>query len=83
MSHKFMESLRFFDRDNVPKRKLHQLEKMLERSAKLDVIQEGSKAAVPLSMWLHALIDYHKSKSAVEPFKIKLIEAEKTLKNVN
>lgn len=83
LSRNFFESLRFFDRDNVPVHKLHKLEKMVIKKTSLDSVEYGSKAAVPLCMWLAALVDYHKTKMVVQPFRDRLAEAEKTLIEVS
>ena len=82
MTSKFLESLRFFDRDNVPGHKVRKLEKMIGESTNFGSITYGSKATEPLSRWLHALVDYHKVTMATEPLKKKLTLAEGTLTNV-
>ncbi len=83
LSQNFFESLKFFDRDNVPKRKLKTLEKMITKNSDLGLIEHGSKAAVPLHMWVKALVDYHKAKMAVQPSREELAEAERTLGDVS
>lgn len=83
LSPNFFENLRFFDKDNVPKRKLQQLEKMIIKHSKFEAFGVGSFAVVSLCSWLNALIDYHHAKMAVQPFREKLAEAERTLLEVS
>ena len=80
---KFFESLKFFDRDNVPLRKLRRLEKMINRSAKFEYLDQGSQAIVPVCTWLTALVDYHYAKMAVQPYRDRLRKAETTLMDVS
>lgn len=80
---KFFESLKFFDRDNIPLRKLHCLEKMINRHAKFEDLEHGSQAIVPVCTWLIALVDYHYAKMAVQPYRDRLQEAERTLMDVS
>ena len=75
--------MRFFDRDNVPPFKLRLLEKMIDRTSKFEVMEQGSQAVVPVCEWLVALVDYHHAKMAVKPYKDRLVEAEKTLMDVS
>ena len=83
LSPNFFVSLRFFDKDNVPKRKLQRLERMIDKSSKFELLGHGSQAVVSLCMWLNALVDYHHAKMAVQPFREQLAEAEKTLMDVS
>ena len=83
LSHNFFESLKFFDRDHVPRSKLSKLKKMIVHSSKFEALEQGSKAVVPLCMWLTALVDYHQAKMSVQPFRKKLAEAERTLMDVS
>ncbi len=83
LSRNFFESLKFFDRDNVPKRKLKTLERMFTKNHDLELVEHGSKAVVPLHMWVTALVDYHRAKMAVQPSKRKLADAERTLVDVS
>ena len=80
---KFFESLKFFDRDNVPLRKLRRLEKLISRNSKFGDLDQGSQAIVPVCTWLIALVDYHYAKMAVQPYKDRLKEAERTLMDVS
>ena len=82
LSHNFFESLRFFDRDNVPKHKLQKLEKMVTKRSELVSVQHGSRAVVPICLWVEALVDYHKAKMVVEPYRDRLTEAEGILMDV-
>lgn len=83
LSQNFFESLRFFDRDNVPRRKLKALEKMIVKNSDLESVEHGSRAAVPLHMWITALVDYHKAKVAVQPSRVRLANAERTREDVS
>ena len=80
---KFFESLKFFDRDNIPLRKLRRLEKMINRNAKFEDLDKGSQAIVPVCTWLIALVDYHYAKMAVQPYRDRLQEADRTLIDVS
>ena len=82
MAHKFLEDLIFFDRDNVSQYKLQKLEEIIDRNTNFESIEVGSKAAVSLSTWLIALIDYNRAVKSMEPVKKSLEEAEKSLMNV-
>ncbi len=82
ISPNFFENLRFFDKDNVPKRKLHRLNKIISRHSKFEMLAQGSQAVISLCSWLNALIDYHNTKTAVQPFRESLAKAEKTLLDV-
>ena len=82
LSPNFFENLRFFDKDNIPKRKLKSLEKMIAKHSKFELLGHGSQAVVSLCSWMNALIDYHQAKMAVQPFRESLAEAEKTLQEV-
>lgn len=75
--------MKFFDRDNVPLQKLRRLEKMINRSAKFEDLDQGSQAIVPVCTWLIALVDYHYAKMAVQPYRDRLQEAERTLMDVS
>lgn len=83
MAHNFLESLQFFDRDHIPKPKVRRLQRVVDETNRFDSIGSASKAAVPLGMWLNALLDYHKVTIAVEPLKERLKVAEETLINVS
>lgn len=83
LSQNFFESLCFFDRDNIPAVKLRRLEKAIAHGAKFDSIEHGSKAVVSLCLWLAALVDYHRARSAVRPFEENLSEAERTQEEVS
>ena len=67
----------------MPLSKLRRLEKMIDRSSKFEDMSLGSQAIVPLCAWLIALVDYHYAKMAVQPYKDRLAEAEKTLLEVS
>ena len=82
LSQKFFESLRFFDRDNIPIAKLRKLESAIVQSTKFESVEHGSMAVVPLCAWLVALVDYHHARAEVKPFEEKLSEAEQTLAEV-
>lgn len=75
--------MKFFDRDNVSSRKLRRLEKMINRNAKFEDLDHGSRAIVPVCTWLIALVDYHYAKMAVQPYRDRLKEAERTLVDVS
>ncbi len=47
------------------------------------MLAQGSQAVISLCSWLNALIDYHNTKMAVQPFRESLAEAEKTLLDVS
>ena len=83
MAHNFLESMRFFDRDRIPKQKVQRLEKVIRETSRFKDIGLASRAAIPLGMWISALLDYHKVITAVEPLKEKLRVAEETLLNVS
>ena len=77
-----MDSLKFFDRDHVPRHKMRKLEKMIGNILPSDILKEGSKAVVSLNNWLKALVNYHKVMKSMEPVKKQLKEAEKKLTDV-
>uniref|UniRef100_A0A1X7TIU7 AAA+ ATPase domain-containing protein n=2 Tax=Amphimedon queenslandica TaxID=400682 RepID=A0A1X7TIU7_AMPQE len=81
LSQHFFESLKFFDKDGVPKSKLRKLEKLLvdQEKMSIEVLADASQAIVPLVLWITALVDYRKTRSILEPFKEKLQRAENTL----
>lgn len=83
MTRRFLESLRFYDRDHIPENKVFRLRKILRRSARFKGIECGSTAVRPLSMWVNALLAYHDVMVIVEPLKEKLKLAEETLANVS
>ena len=83
LSQNFFESLKFFDRDNVPRHKLSQLEKIIVRGSPFAEVEHGSRAVVPLRQWVSALVDYHQAKRAVQPFRERLTLAENTLMEVS
>ena len=82
MTNNFLESLNFFDRDHISKSKVQKLEKIIMLTAKFQGIEHSSKAAVPLGMWLSALVDYYRVSVTLEPLKKELKVAETTLTNV-
>lgn len=82
MSHKFVDSLKFFDRDHVPRNKLRRLEEMVYSIVPSDVLQTGSKAVMSISKWLNALVDYHKIMKSMDPIRKQLKDAESTLTDV-
>ena len=55
---------------------------MVAKHSKFELLSQGSQAVVSLCSWMNALIDYHRVKMAVQPFKESLAEAEKTLREV-
>lgn len=82
MTPKFMDSLKFFDRDHIPQKKVHRLKKMIGQHMQFEAIKYGSKASVSMTMWLNALVDYHQVKVTMEPLRKELAIAEETLNNV-
>lgn len=82
MTENFCVSLQFYDRDHLPKYKVHRLRKILLDNSQFEGIGDISKAAVPLTTWLRALLDYHNVIIAVEPLKKEHKTAEETLTNV-
>ena len=82
MTRRFLESLKFYDRDHIPEDKVRRLRMVLRRSARFKGIECGSNAVHPLSMWVNALLEYHDVMVIVEPLKAKLKLAEETLANV-
>ena len=66
----------------MPKHKLQKLEKMVTKRSELASVQHGSHAVVPICLWVEALVDYHKAKMAVQPYRERLTEAERTLMDV-
>lgn len=82
MTRRFLESLRFYDRDHIPEQKVHQLKKTLAKNMNFETLEHGSKAVRSLCMWTNALLAYHKIMKVVEPLKSKLKVAEQTLANV-
>lgn len=83
IAHNFLESLKFFDRDHIPRQKVRRLEKVTEETDRFKNIGTASSAAVPLGMWVCALLDYHRVTLVVEPLKAKLKAANETLINVS
>lgn len=77
-----MDSLKFFDRDHIPQKKVNRLKKMIGQHMRFEAIKYGSKASVSMTMWLNALVDYHQVKVTMEPLKKELAIAEETLNNV-
>ena len=66
----------------MPKHKLQKLEKMVTKRSELVSVQHGSRAVVPICLWVEALVDYHKAKMVVEPYRDRLTEAEGILMDV-
>ena len=66
----------------MPKHKLQKLEKMVTKRSELASVQHGSHAVVPICLWMEALVDYHKAKMVVQPYREKLTEAERILMDV-
>jgi len=83
MSHKFIDSLKFFDRDKLSVVKLHNLKSAVYESINPDALKAGSKAILPIYKWLNALVDYHIIMKKIEPLKKKLKVAEDTLGEVS
>ena len=82
MSHKFIDSLKFFDRDKLPVVKLRKLKCAIYECIDPEALKAGSKAILPIYKWLNALVDYHLIMKKIEPLKRKLKVAEDTLGEV-
>ena len=82
MSHKFIDNLKFFDRDNLSRQKLRKLEKSVYKTVDAKTLEAGSKAILPIHKWLNALVDYHVIMETLDPLKKKLKDAEDTLAEV-
>ncbi len=83
MTRRFLESLRFYDRDNIPEQKVRILKKIVAKNMKFEGLEYGSKAVRPLCTWINALLAYHSVMKIVEPLKAKHKLAEQTLANVS
>ena len=83
MSHKFIDSLKFFDRDNISHQKLLKLRTVVVANLDLMILKTASKAILPIYKWLTALVDYHNIKNTLDPKKKDLKEAEDTLAQVH
>lgn len=83
MTRRFLESLKFYDRDHIPERKVLRLKEMVSKNMRFEGIETGSKAVHSLRMWVNALLAYHKVMMVVEPLKGRLKSADHTLANVN
>jgi hypothetical protein len=83
MMDNFLVSLKFYDRDHLSKSKVRRLEQIIRENSQFAGIETVSRAAVPLTMWLKALLNYHGVIMAVEPLKKELKTAEETLTNVS
>ena len=66
----------------MPKHKLQKLAKMVTKRSELASVQHGSHAVVPICLWVEALVDYHKAKMVVQPYRERLTEAERILMDV-
>ena len=85
LSKDFLKSLLFYDRDNLTKKKLRFLQKMIKQMpAKLDptVVGKASQAVVSICQWIQALVAYHTVNEMMEPHRNKLKLAEDTLMKV-
>ena len=81
----FLKSLQFYDRDNLSKKKLRFLQKMIQQMPeKLDptVVGKASQAVVSICQWVQALVAYHAVNEMMEPHRNKLKLAEDTLMKV-
>jgi hypothetical protein len=77
LSPNFFESLRFFDKDHVPRQKLRRLRAMLRSpSWKTDSLEHASKAVSSLALWVAALLDYHHARDVMKPSQEELAIAE-------
>ena len=56
---------------------------MITREQEFESVEHGSTAVVPLYKWVTALVDYHRARTVVQPYRKKLAEAEKTLVDVS
>lgn len=66
----------------MPKHKLQKLAKIVTKRSELASVQHGSHAVVPICLWVEALVDYHKAKVVVQPYRERLTEAERILMDV-
>ena len=85
LSKDFLKSLQFYDRDNLTKKKLRFLQRMIQQMPeKLDpnVVGKGSQAVVSICQWIQALVAYHTVNQMMEPHRNKLKLAEDTLMKV-
>ena len=82
LSQNFFDSLRFFDKDSVNQKKLNYLKQVLhgQKRSGINKISRVSQAMVPLLMWIAAIVDYHKAKAFVQPYRNEVKKVEVTLR---
>lgn len=77
---KFMDRLRDYDKDNIPKRAIKDLQRYMNIPKFVpEEIRKVSEAATCLCMWVRAMVVYDKVAKNIEPKKEKLAVAEAEL----
>lgn len=78
---KFLESLKFFDKDNIPQANMKRIRDkfMNDRSFQPEVIKKVSTACEGLCKWVRAMEVYDRVIKVVAPKKAMLAEAEAEL----
>jgi len=80
----FIESMKNYDKDNIPQPTLVKLRKVLvKEKMQIDVVQRVSKAATGMAMWCHAMSVYADVSKSVEPKKKKLAEMNAQMAEAN
>eukprot|EP00981_Chlorochromonas_danica_P000077 scaffold30_cov166-Ochromonas_danica.AAC.10 len=76
----FMDTLKAYDKDNIPPRIIKKVEKYYKDPRFLpEEIKKQSSAAMCLCMWARAMVVYDRVAKAIEPKKQALREAEESL----
>ena len=76
----FMDQLKSYDKDNIPKKTIGKVKKYFDDPRFLpDEIKKQSSAAMCLCMWVRAMVVYDKVAKGIEPKKEALKQAEEDL----
>jgi dynein heavy chain len=77
---KFIETLKKYDKDNIPEKTIKAVQKYIDNPDFIPAkVGSVSAAAKSLCMWARAMHTYHRVAKEVEPKKARLAEAEATL----
>ena len=76
----FMETLKAYDKDNIPKKIIQKVKKYYDDPRFIpELVEKQSSAAMCLCMWVRAMVVYDKVAKNIEPKKAALKEAEDQL----
>ena len=79
----FMETLKNYDKDNIPPKIIKKVERYYRDPRFVpDIVKNQSSAAMCLCMWVRAMVVYDRVAKSIEPKKAALKEAEQRLDGV-